>query len=367
MPLTVWVSEPWFSPHLGIVVGDAEQQVDLAAPPTWTAWLWWRVPGDTTRSHSIGGMRRWGRGLGWAWFTIALAAFALRWVDTTGPVPTVQALLPVAGLSLLALVALAALAREWVLAFTAALLVVPYAVLALPWWVGGPAEHQDQDIVVLTVNLLYGRADLGQVEQAARDLRVDALVLVEVTPEAMERLESGLLPELLPHRSGSVRTDAGGTLVLTADPHTPMPDAPSGRFDSVPVRVDSPSGTWVLLGAHTHPPSGWDSSAWRQDLTFLDGWVHRRSADEPLVIAGDLNSSHGHPAFRQATASLESTHQRVGAGWVRTWPAGGLVPAFVQIDHVLARGFTVVDAGHLVIEGSDHRAVWGRVRLAGLP
>jgi endonuclease/exonuclease/phosphatase (EEP) superfamily protein YafD len=51
-----------------------------------------------------------------------------------------------------------------------------------------------------------------------------------------------------------------------------------------------------------------------------------------------------------------------GAGWVRTWPLGRRVPPFVQLDHVLVRGFDVVAAETTAIGDTDHAAVWATLR-----
>ena len=55
-----------------------------------------------------------------------------------------------------------------------------------------------------------------------------------------------------------------------------------------------------------------------------------------------------------------------GSGWVRTWPyAGNRLPPFVQLDHVLSRGLTVIDSGQVAMNGTDHAAVWGSYALPG--
>ena len=48
----------------------------------------------------------------------------------------------------------------------------------------------------------------------------------------------------------------------------------------------------------------------------------------------------------------------------RTWPfAGNRLPAFVQLDHLLSRGLTVVDAGQVAYNRADHAAVWASYQL----
>ncbi len=314
------------------------------------------------------GLRRAARGVAWLWAVVGGLWLVLRFLDVTGPVPMLQSVLPVVGLSLVLLVVVAALARLWGPALTAGLLLVPYAVLALPWWVGSPGEAAEDDVVVMSANLLYGRADLDRLAALVQERDVSALVLLEVTPAADAALRDGPLAELLPHRSGTVRDDAGGTLVLTADEHALLPDAPVGAFDNVAVRVSSPAGEWTLLGAHSHPPGRAEATQWRSDLGWLGLWSARQPTDIPVVLAGDFNASQAHPAFRALGDGLTDAHQAAGGRWVRTWPLQGWgpVPAFVQLDHILVADMSVVDAGTDVVEGSDHAVVWARVSLPGL-
>lgn len=314
------------------------------------------------------GLRAVGTAVLGLWAGLGALWLVLRFVDLGGPVPILQSLLPVVGLSLVVLLALAALLRRWPVALSAAALLVPYAVLAVPWWANSPGTSQDDDVVVMSANLRYGQGDLDALADLVEAHDVDALVLLEVTASAERELESSGLTALLPHRSGTVREDAGGTLVLTAEKHELLPDQPRGVFDSVPVLVDSPRGRWSLLGAHTNPPTT-DAGQWRDDLGWLTFWQASRPADAPVVMAGDFNASQAHPALRAMAEGLTDAHEAVGGRWVRTWPLDGFgpVPAFIQLDHVMVRGLTVVDAGQDPLPGSDHAVVWARLRLPGLP
>lgn len=296
-----------------------------------------------------------------SWWLAVLALFALRWADTGAvAVVALQCALPVAGASLTLLLAIAMFARRWVIAAMTALLIVPMVWLASPWWF----QEQGGVVVgarinVMSVNMLYGRADLAALEDAVRERRVDALVLLEITPDAVDRLDASDIPQALPHRSGQARTDAGGTMVLTAMPHQPVADVPDLVFDQVAVEVQGsdggPDAPWLLFGAHPAPPT---LPQWRGDLAALTTWAGRADPQMPLVMAGDFNASSGHPAFRELEADLTDAHRATAAGWVRTWPSQSVVPAFVQLDHVLASGLQVIDAGTMPIPGSDHDAVW---------
>lgn len=296
------------------------------------------------------------------WWAAALGLLLMRWWDAGGVVPILQSGLPLVGLSLVLLVLLALLARAWVVVVATGLLAVPMVLLAAPWWLkDGPVAGSTDDVVVLSLNTLYGEADVGQLEDAVSRLGVDALVLMEVTPSFETELDASDIPQVLPYRSGDARQDAGGTLVLTAVPHTAVPVPAPTLFDQVAVEMQGAQGPWTLLAAHPPPPVL--SREWRAELAGLGSWVDEQSDATPLVLAGDLNASTAQPAYRSAFAELTDAHQTTGAGWVRTWPRGSWLPPFTHLDHVLVRAAGVVSAGEVTVRGSDHQAVWARLSL----
>lgn len=302
-------------------------------------------------------MRRAGVGLALTWWVVAAGLGALRWVDAGGVVPALQSGLPLVGLSLLPLLALALVLRARAVAAATGALMLPWVWVGLPWWMGDDARAGGLETTVLVSNLQYGAGDLAEIEQQVQRRGVDALVLLEVTPDVVAEIDTSSIAEALPHRSGQARTDAGGTLVLTADEHEAVPAPAPMSFDQVAVTVDGDdTGRWTLLGAHPVPPL--DTATWRREIALLGEWVDQSDPAIPLVVAGDLNSSPAHPAYRAAVGDLDHAHEVVGAGWVRTWPVGSVLPAYVQLDHVLSRGWGVRDAGVQALIGTDHAAVW---------
>lgn len=192
---------------------------------------------------------------------------------------------------------------------------------------------------------------------------MDALVLLEVTPDFLTQLNASGIPDALPHRSGRARTDAGGTLVLTAEAHTPVTAPAPTVFDQVAVQVSDGQAQWTLLAAHPPPPIM--DEDWRAELALLGTWVDDQPDDTPLVLAGDLNASTAQPAYRAAFGELTDPHRATGAGWVRTWPRASRIPPFTHLDHVLVRDAGVVSAGQLSVDGTDHQAVWARIAVHG--
>ncbi|HET8593602.1 MAG TPA: endonuclease/exonuclease/phosphatase family protein [Intrasporangium sp.] len=295
---------------------------------------------------------------------------ALRWIDTTWrPVVALQSLAPfvVVGLGLL-LVATLLLRRWWMLVPVGACAVVAWA-MALPWFfaatVPGPAN-----LTVMSANLYYGRANADQVMAAVRAHEVDVLVLTEVTPDVIGRLDEAGLTRLLGHRAGEARPDTfTGTMIYSRLPMTVVSGTASPDVEQTPSLqpevVLTVDGQQVRVkAAHPMAPIAGETGQWRAGLTALERWKRDLPPGDRLVVAGDFNSSFGHPGFRQLAEGLVDAQRAAGEGWVRTWPVvGRRMPPFVGLDHLLSRGLGVVGAGQVAFHGSDHMLVWASYAL----
>ena len=228
----------------------------------------------------------------------------------------------------------------------------------------GPGE-----LVVLTANVLHGRADTG--ELAALIARESPAFVV--LPEAGTDFRDKLMPLVdgLGYRSW-VSTAAG------------VPDGPSvvllvaDRAGEVRVRratgmrLPHLEASGGVLGArrffavHTTAPMGRGRTAWwRAELELIGRWFR---GDVAPIVVGDLNATFDHPELRSAVGGHRSAAAGTGRGLAGTYPSA--LPRWlgIQIDHVL------VPAGSLTtrfavfdVAGTDHRAVLARVRLPPHP
>ncbi len=299
--------------------------------------------------------------------TVLVVATALRWADIASPwyLIGVQALRWVVGACCVAALVVAVALRRRVASVVALALVVVHVALAVPPFRGGPgASAGDDDLVVMAANLELGRADLDVLASAVRDHDVDVLVLLELTPGAADALETAGLEDLLPEQVLDAAPGPAGSGVLSRFPLQER-EVPPSRFAQPAVEVGTDVGPVLVRAAHSTPPVRFPV-LWHEELADLTRWASTETdADVPVVLAGDLNSSQDHPAFRRLTAVLGDAHATLGRGWVRTWPQGGVVPPFVQLDHVLVDGLPVVDAGSVRLPRTDHAAVWARFGAPG--
>lgn len=319
--------------------------------------------------------RRWGdRLLAVAVGTLSLW-YAVRWLDIpTFVIAVAQSLVPVAGILLVAVTLAAGASKRRRTAAVGAVASVAALVGALPFVVpSGRADPGPDDLVVMASNLQFGGADPVALTGAVRVRGVDVLVLLEVTPSAVDRLRDAGLEDDLPYVVGHPRPGADGTLIRSRYPLTelPTPTFPGEVNLSQPVaRVELPGSpvgaaprSVLIRAVHPMPPTDPNLTFWRQSLDGLATWARSQPDGIPLVLAGDFNASADHPGYRQVADGLVDAHEAAGSGWVRTWPIGRrVIPPFVQIDHVLAKGMTVTGAGSEVIPGTDHALVWASWR-----
>lgn len=296
---------------------------------------------------------------------------ALRWLDSTAYVVVVlQTAGPfvAVGLGLLA-VATLLLGRWWMLVPVVVALAVA-ATVAAPAFRASSQPKADADLTVMSANVWSGRANASQLMDAVRYHSVDVLVVLEATPAIMRRLDASGAGDYFTVREGIARSDTfTGTMVLSRYPLSVRSLGIDPAVEGTPsvqpeLDVTVPTGSVRLKVAHPLAPLRGDTDEWRAGLRSLQTWKQRLDGDELVVMAGDFNASFDHPGLRELASGLADAQRTDGQGWVRTWPfAGNRLPPFVQIDHVLSRGLTLVSAGQVAFNGTDHAAVWASYSL----
>ncbi len=256
------------------------------------------------------------------------------------------------------------LRRRILLALPAVVIALVPITLAASALGASTVAPSDNDEVIAASNLEFGGADPAEIVERIRTLDVDTLVLTELTPEAADAIDAAGASELLPHRVGSPQLGADGTVILSRHSLTKVSaEHVPGLFDQPVATVHAPSGDYVVRAMHPYPPTPNLVRGWHRQLGQAANWVAEQPAQTPLVLAGDFNASQAHPAYRRLAEGMLDAHRATGSGWVRTWPQGSTIPAFVQLDHVLVRQGQVVDAGMSVVPGTDHALVWARLAL----
>ena len=252
---------------------------------------------------------------------------------------------------------LALLLRRWAAAAVALAIVGVFAAIVLPRTLGGAEESADgaDQLTVMTLNLSDGEADAREVVALVREYGADVLSLQEISSEGRPNLARAGLGRLLPVEAQG--TD--GTWIYAAKDASPVdPAAGEVPVAVVPrVRVETGGTSVEVLGPHPLSPTDPRKAAsWRQVLAAIPG----PEEGGPLrIVAGDLNATLDHSELRDVLdRGYVDAADEAGAGLAPTYPADGLFPPPITIDHVLAdERIEVLDVSIHDVDGSDHRAL----------
>ena len=314
----------------------------------------------------------------WISCAIAVALTALRFLQLRQPLAQ-QALgylpwtIPLFTLALLVFLAHLFFPGKSRWQITMALAAVSLLGLLLQVWWLSPLFIGDKPVAgpqadpfrVFTLNLDAGSADPNDVVAAAVTSGADIVVLQEVAPSTLARMEQAGLGTAFPHRAGQPISDgAFGTMVFST---AALGDATylGTTQSSVQVQVGLPGHQVWLLAVAVPPPASGSPEAWLADLEQLTatvGQVH------PAIVAGDFEASFEHGPFAGLLdAGLRDVGERANAGWQLTWPMersrfGVKLPRMTQPDHVLiGSALAALDQDLITVLGSDHRAVLAEV------
>ena len=291
-----------------------------------------------------------------------LAAARVTGADSHTSVLLAQALTPFFAVPTLAALGLAAAERRRLLAVVAGTLAAAHLAWAAPDLHPGrprPVDAGDGPrLRLFSANLFYANGDMGGIADELRASRPDVVALQEVSRLNLAGLDATGVLDDYPHRLLAPRADPFGSAVLS---RLPLADSELLLVAGLPL----PRATVVvgdrrvrLYDAHTRAPVGRGIGTWKAQLAELRRLVD--AEDGPRVVAGDLNATSGHRAYRELLGGgLRDAHVERGRWWATTWPQDRWwSPPVVRLDHVLVSPeVAVLDVREGRGRGSDHRPV----------
>jgi endonuclease/exonuclease/phosphatase family metal-dependent hydrolase len=228
---------------------------------------------------------------------------------------------------------------------------------------------------VVTANLLAGRAAAEPVVELARRLKADVLFVQELGEQAAIRLARAGLGDQFPYLTSDVGTEVerGNGIYAKYPMRMCGPMLPTSSVQPI-VTLAFPPMPVRLVSVHaftpTRPGRAPGVARWRDDLALLAGLaVPGGPADPPMIVGGDFNSTLDHACFRRLIQGrLADAARETGRGLTPTWsPAPHWPVALLAIDHILVdRRCAVLETSVHRLAGTDHRAVFARVRLPEL-
>ena len=214
-----------------------------------------------------------------------------------------------------------------------------------------------QPVVVMTSNLLRGRADGAELMDQVRDHEVDLLVVSEITSSSLAELEKAGLRGVLPYREGNPGADdtVTGTMVFSAG-RTMLRDVLDTMLAGLVV------DTLGLRLVAVHPMSPVWPDDWRVDHDRVLTAVEEHAPD---LVVGDLNATPDHQQLRDLDdAGYRDSVELTNGGFQPTWPVNGLfglvgfLGPVAPIDHVLVSDdWAVTETETTELAGTDHKPV----------
>lgn len=295
---------------------------------------------------------------------VSLFSLVCRYVASTNHVVVLAATgFPyVSALALLA-IALLLVLRRWIESAVAAVLLI---VLAFPLlkvlftWPDPPsAPQRGTALSVMTFNTRIGRADAAAVVREVGAHHVQLLLLQEMTPEELARLEAAGLAKLLPNSFTRPGERGSGVGIFSSLPLSDQREYPDFAIGVISARLTLSSGQPVtVFSSHLGAPWPQAADIWRAESSRLAGVLAQTPG---LVIdSGDFNANTSLKPFRQLldVGDVVDAATASGEPGIRTYPSNrGILPPLIGIDHVLLRGVDARSVQSVRIPDSDHRAL----------
>lgn len=269
------------------------------------------------------------------------------------------ALFPYTFIAGVAASALFGVTRRWLLAVAATGMSLAVLATQVPLWVADDPPEGGFVVRIMSANLRKGTAVPASFVRAAGD-RVDVLAVQELTPQALVALSAAGVDDIFPHRYVVPRQSADGVGLWSRYPLTRAQTRVDLHMPLIVAALDIPGRTIAPIVAVAHARNPWYADAWSSDMRALGSFLDhlRQSADEAVLVAGDLNSTLDMRSLRQLLSNgYRDGAEQAGDGWVPTFPGSMSIPPLFAIDHVLTLRCTATRVSTVTIPGSDHRAL----------
>ncbi len=218
-----------------------------------------------------------------------------------------------------------------------------------------PATGRRVALRLATANLLLDNPDPAALVAGLSAAGPDVLLLQELTPEHLAKLEDAKALEPYPYRVLDPRPWVHGGAILSRLPLSGGRSFDCAGSPLTEADVATPAGPLHVVNVHLVAPL--DPArilTWHEQHAELA----RRRPGGLVVLAGDFNATAQHrPLAALLRAGYRDAQRVAGGGLAPTWPTTGR-PGFplLRLDHVLVGpGIGVTGIRRAQGPGSDHR------------
>jgi len=259
---------------------------------------------------------------------------------------------------------LAAFAKKTIpiLIISFALAVHGYAV-AVSWLPVSTRNDTDYvELSILNSNLLLVNTNYQAQLDIIKAQDPDLIAFQEYTPKWHVKMSKAL--SSYPHR---ITQPAEGSFGIGLFSKHPITDGAVEKFStkSFPaINADIKINKFNVRVLVIHPPPPTKQRHYRNRNLYLERIaIESKAHDGAMLVVGDFNSTPWTSHFTKMLKVGRLRDARAGHGFHPTWPTP--IPTLrVPIDHILVNSKIDVDHFESIhLEGSDHRNIFGRVRV----
>ena len=221
---------------------------------------------------------------------------------------------------------------------------------------------------VMTCNVYKGRADAEQIVRLVRDEHVQVLALQETTSAFVDELNKAGIADYLPYAKTASADGKYGNGVWSSTPLAdPVKDEVNSSASFMPAGTVSLSNGKALrfVSVHTTSPVNRYWNLWKRSIDEI-GALDSRS-NTTYVFMGDFNATYDHAPFRDMLGDrFTDAARQAGHGFTFSWPSDRpYLPMMFSIDHiVLDKGLVASDLKNVKVDGTDHAALLGTIRMS---
>ncbi len=227
------------------------------------------------------------------------------------------------------------------------------AALVAPWYLDDAPQSGDVPVKILLANVHSANTDYERLLELVAEESPDIVFLQEVNDAwvtGTQALASEYRFNYAEPRAGNFGIAMFSRIPLDAATHV---DSPPYGFPTIVAEASAAGRSFTLISTHPTIPIGRTGYNARNDqLEHVASIV--ADVSEPVILAGDLNTSIWSKSYRELIANTGLHDVRRGFGILPTWPT--IMPfAMIPLDHALvSSGIGVVEVRRGRRIGSDH-------------
>lgn len=276
---------------------------------------------------------------------------------------------PYVGVAAVAAAALGLALRRRAPAAVAGIAAISIGAVVLPRQFGdgtvSAAGHQT--LKVLAANVHRGHAYPDGVVHLVDELHPDVLTIEEYTQRFGRELTAAGIDSRLRHHVLDAAKSSSGTAIYSRYPLRRLPTGGGNLFKMARAEARLPGGRELrIVAVHPYPPvKRAVTDEWEGTLATLPA----AGQGTPWLLAGDFNATWDQAPFRELVGrGYRDAGEVAGKGLDGTFPADGVFPPPITIDHILAdQRFGIVEYEVEPLPNSDHHAIFAELALPGRP